>query len=156
MVQGNVKPTLVATLCLHSRLRRMVAHRLGVGRTVLVIDSAVNSVRLDSMPRPILQGQFWPNRTLKCAKTYVTFQSLPRYFVTSLHTYQGTREITLEITRMNIMAYLHYGNTGCGVFKPGIQNQKDFCLKINIPIRKTLNFENWISMGLRSFQKSDF
>ena len=70
--QCNMKPTLVATLCLHSRLRRMVEHRLGVGRTVLVIDSAMNSVRLDSMPRPILQGQFWPNRTLKCAKTYVT------------------------------------------------------------------------------------
>ena len=70
--QGNMNPTLVATLCLHSRLRRMVEHRLGVGRTVLVIDSAMNSVRLDSMPRPILQGQFWPNRTLKCAKTYVT------------------------------------------------------------------------------------
>ena len=28
---------------------------------------------------------------------------------------------------------LGYGNTGCGVFKRGIQNQKDFCIKINIP-----------------------
>ena len=26
-----------------------------------------------------------------------------------------------------------YGNTGCGVFKWGIQNWKDFCIKINIP-----------------------
>ena len=34
----------------------------------------------------------------------------------------------------------HYGNT---VFKQGIQNWKDFCLKINIPKRKLLNFENW-------------
>ena len=25
-----------------------------------------------------------------------------------------------------------YGNTGCGVFKGGIQNQKGFWLKINI------------------------
>ena len=25
-----------------------------------------------------------------------------------------------------------YGNTGCGVFKRGVQNQKDFCLRINI------------------------
>ena len=25
-----------------------------------------------------------------------------------------------------------YGNTGCGVFKWGVQNQKDFCLRINI------------------------
>ena len=27
---------------------------------------------------------------------------------------------------------LPYGNTGCGVFKRGVQNQKDFCLRINI------------------------
>ena len=26
----------------------------------------------------------------------------------------------------------YYGNTGCGVFKPGVWNYKDFCLKINI------------------------
>ena len=26
----------------------------------------------------------------------------------------------------------HYGNTGCGVFKRGIQNVKYFCLRINI------------------------
>ena len=26
-----------------------------------------------------------------------------------------------------------YGNTGCQVFKGRVQNQKDFCLKINIP-----------------------
>ena len=25
-----------------------------------------------------------------------------------------------------------YGNTGCGVFKRGVQNWKDFCLRINI------------------------
>ena len=28
---------------------------------------------------------------------------------------------------------LCYGNTGCGVFKRGIQNYKDFCLRIHIP-----------------------
>ena len=26
-----------------------------------------------------------------------------------------------------------YGSTGCGVYKRGVQNLKDFCLKINIP-----------------------
>ena len=26
-----------------------------------------------------------------------------------------------------------YGNTGCRVFEQGVQNWKDFCLKINIP-----------------------
>ena len=28
--------------------------------------------------------------------------------------------------------YARYGNTGCGVFKRGVQNYKDFCLRINI------------------------
>ena len=28
---------------------------------------------------------------------------------------------------------LDYGNTGCLVFKGGIQNEKYFCLKINLP-----------------------
>ena len=27
----------------------------------------------------------------------------------------------------------YYGNTGCGVFKQGVQNWTDFCLRINIP-----------------------
>ena len=29
--------------------------------------------------------------------------------------------------------YVKYGNTGCGVFKRGVQNQKDFCIRIDIP-----------------------
>ena len=29
--------------------------------------------------------------------------------------------------------YDPYGNTGCGVFKPGIQNWKSFYVRINIP-----------------------
>ena len=28
---------------------------------------------------------------------------------------------------------VHYGITGYGVSRPGIQNKKDFCIKINIP-----------------------
>ena len=27
---------------------------------------------------------------------------------------------------------IDYGNTGCGVFRQGVQNQKGFCLRINI------------------------
>ena len=27
---------------------------------------------------------------------------------------------------------VHYGNMGCGVFKRGVQNQKGFCIRINI------------------------
>ena len=26
-----------------------------------------------------------------------------------------------------------YGNRGCGVFKGGVQNQKGFCIRINMP-----------------------
>ena len=29
--------------------------------------------------------------------------------------------------------YGPYGNTGCGVFKPRMQNWKYFCVRINIP-----------------------
>ena len=36
-----------------------------------------------------------------------------------------------------------YVNTGCGVFKGGIQNKKGFWLKINCSQMKSLNFENW-------------
>ena len=38
-----------------------------------------------------------------------------------------------------------YGNTGCGVFKGGIQNLKGFWLKINCSQMKLLYFENWNS-----------
>ena len=38
-----------------------------------------------------------------------------------------------------------YGNTGCGVFKRGIQNKKDFWLKIDCSQIKLLNFKNWSS-----------
>ena len=41
-----------------------------------------------------------------------------------------------------------YGNTGCGVFKGGIENQKGFQLKINSNKMKVLNFENWGSNRL--------
>ena len=41
--------------------------------------------------------------------------------------------------------YVYYGNTGCGVFKEGIQNWKDFWLKINCSQMKLLDFENWSS-----------
>ena len=40
------------------------------------------------------------------------------------------------------------GNTGCGVFKGGIQKWKGFWLKINYTQMKLLNFENWSSCEL--------
>ena len=43
---------------------------------------------------------------------------------------------TTNTSRFGLLTYLHYGNTGFGVFKGWIQNQKGFLLKINS------NFEN--------------
>ena len=37
----------------------------------------------------------------------------------------------------------HYGSTGCGVFKRGVQCWKDFLPKNQHSQRKLLNFENW-------------
>ena len=45
-----------------------------------------------------------------------------------------------------LIRIIYYGSTDYGVSSPRIQNQKDFCLQINIGSqRKLLNFENWFS-----------
>ena len=36
---------------------------------------------------------------------------------------------TLLFRAEYIFENVHYGNTGCGVFKRGVQNKKDFCLR---------------------------
>ena len=41
-----------------------------------------------------------------------------------------------------------YGNTVCRVFKWGVQNWKDFCLKINIPKGNYLIFRSQFSMSI--------
>jgi hypothetical protein len=51
------------------------------------------------------------------------------------------KDIMLHLKRF-VMETLGYGNTGCGVFKRGVQNWKDFCIRINIPKE---NFEFWIN-----------
>ena len=45
-----------------------------------------------------------------------------------------------EFKTIALLLFLHveYGNTGCKVFKRGIQNKKYFCLKINIPKEDSL------------------
>ena len=43
------------------------------------------------------------------------------------------QELIIELT-YNTPYPGYYGNTGCRIFKPGIQNLKDFCLKINIDL----------------------
>jgi len=51
-----------------------------------------------------------------------------------------------NILRPDVLRYVSYGNTGCGVFKQGIQNLKDFCLRINIPRLK----DCILSFGLKA------
>ena len=47
----------------------------------------------------------------------------------------------------NLFIHDCYGNTVCGVFKRGVQNWKDFCIRINIPKGNywILSFEFWIN-----------
>ena len=53
----------------------------------------------------------------------------------------------------NTLGYVQYGNTGCGAFKRGIQNSKDFWLKINCSWKKLPNLENWSSGKLSKSAK---
>ena len=57
----------------------------------------------------------------------------------------------------HVLHYEQYGNTGCGVFKKGIQNQKDFWLKINCShIFEFWELEQWRAVkncNWESFQK---
>ena len=56
-------------------------------------------------------------------------------------------------TLKNGLCYTVYGNTGFGVFKQGVKNQKGFYLRINIGTQqKLLNFENWVD-GRQKFSK---
>ena len=47
------------------------------------------------------------------------------------------------VQKISVSMAAHYGITGCGVFKAGIQDWKGFCMKINCSQMKLLNFENW-------------
>ena len=51
---------------------------------------------------------------------------------------------------------MYYGNKGFWNFQTGGTKLERFFPKNQHPQRKLLNFENWISGGLRSFQKSEF
>ena len=50
--------------------------------------------------------------------------------VTLIYVYQNMHNITQTLIYM--YQNKHYGNTGRGVFKRGVQYWKDFCLRINI------------------------
>ena len=57
----------------------------------------------------------------------------PRYLSTNDNLLWQSTLSTCHWLKYFRHAVVHYGNTGCRVFKRGIQNWKDFCLKINIP-----------------------
>ena len=79
---------------------------------------------------------FWniqiPIRSFHCE--YLSFSTLHLSTIIGLkHHWTSRRSDSERRRRRNT---IHYGNTGCRVFKRGIQNKKDFCLKNNIPKRK--------------------
>ena len=49
----------------------------------------------------------------------------------------------------------YFGNTGCQLFKRGIRNWKDFCLKINIPKGNYWILRIGLMGSLSSLQKSE-
>ena len=58
-----------------------------------------------------------------------TYLNKPKYFE------EINKRVKINLYVDEILStsiFVHYGNTGCGLFKPGVQNKKDFCLRINI------------------------
>ena len=54
---------------------------------------------------------------------------------------------------------MHYGNTGCGVFKRGVQNYSTAKLERFLPKnqhtqRKLLNVENWVNLEVSKSAKN--
>ena len=45
----------------------------------------------------------------------------------------GQNKTVFSFLPYNTVSYEGYGITGYGVSGPGIQNQKDFCIEINLP-----------------------
>ena len=50
----------------------------------------------------------------------------------------------IEVKNGRYFAFANYGNTGCGVFKRGVQLER-FLPKNQHTQRKLLNFENWVN-----------
>jgi len=57
----------------------------------------------------------------------------PKLFFLIENPPERIRKNTLKVTFWHILTNCQYGNTGCRVFKRGVQNYKDFCIRINIP-----------------------
>ena len=71
-----------------------------------------------------------------------------------MNIFQGTVHILRQhnfgffLTHPLSSQYVSHGNTGCGVFKRGVQNYKNQHTQ-----RKLLNFENWVNGGVSSSAK---
>ena len=50
----------------------------------------------------------------------------------------------MKVKNGRYFAFANYGNTGCGVFKRGVQLER-FLPKNQHTQRKLLNFENWVN-----------
>ena len=86
--------------------------------------------------------------------SYILRQFGSQYFVISLNNATNHKaEETAGTSRSQVIHGRNggYGNMGGRVFKGGYKIRKN-----QHPQRKLLIFENWISGGLRSFQKSEF
>ena len=83
-----------------------------------------------------------PNQRI-CRRVFVNIGDLtnnPKWMKIDLQTIlpelgQAHNMFFHESSKKNLQIFLdfHYGNRGCGVFKGGIQNYKEFCIKNNIP-----------------------
>ena len=64
-----------------------------------------------------------------------------RYLLTYLPSYWQTKHIEYLVVVVSgfTLFIVHYGITSYGVSRPGIQNKKDFCIKINIS-KKIIEF----------------
>ena len=142
-------------------------------RMATKVPNRVAFIRMKSHPDTILESNMipfpvdiCPGRPTNCRKPGWNCES-PHW--KSLKSVSNLWEHSLILTRISSECLLSpwvrfvsttysrvYGNAGCGVFKWGGTKLERFLPKNQHTQRKLLNFENWISGGLRSFQKSEF
>ena len=96
----------------------------------ITIEPAVFLVSLSTTIENIANSQIAIDKT--CEVEFEYNQTVCDNLVTD---YKDENEIIQEnVAQFSVYKTLiRYGNTGCRVFKRGVQNWKDFCLKINIP-----------------------
>ena len=85
-----------------------------------------------------LSSNFWVKMTLK---SY--FEGNILLFDFYFKGFDKIKALPKWMRNPDVLIQVHYGISGCGVFKTGIQNQKGFWLKTNCIQMKLPNFENW-------------